>query len=381
MSKNTITLAITLFGPAVIAAGTGPYTEAGISGYINPQSRRHANPIGESNATVNPVFRCWATAVVAYNPAPGVDTQWTNPNKALGPATGDSVFGVVSLGDLPASEIELGASPGQIILQFGDPSDPNDANAIRDVNGYDFAVFENGFVSLYSTHGGSVTGQMHAEFAYVEVSSNGADFARFASVSLTPAPVGPYGTLEISNIYNLAGKHPNANGICTGTPFDLQEIAGDPNVTSGTVDINNIRYVRIVDVPGSGDFYDRATNHVDSSTWPNWAPYPNDHPVYDAWLTWGSGGFDLEAVGVLRDQQHSADINLDGRVDMFDFALLASAWKSRFGEQHWIARSDLAEPKDLFVDAHDMAALATQWLEVEHWRRETQTSESEIGEW
>lgn len=376
MSKETVVLTIALSASAAGVVDAGPYTEAGVSGYVDPYSWRHADPLGDPNAIANPIFRSWAEAVVTYSPSPGVDPQWTDPNKALGPATGESVYGVVTLGDLSEDDIELGKSAGQIVLRFGDPSDPDDANAIRDVNGYDFAVFENGFVSRYSTQGGSVSGQMHAEFGYVEVSSNGADFARFGSVSLTPGPVGPYGTVEISNIHSLAGKHPNANGICTGTPFDLQNIAGDPNVTSGAVDINDIRYVRIVDVPGSGDFYDGAIGHTDANTRPNWAPYPNNHPVYDAWVTWGSGGFDLEAVGVLHDQRHSADINLDGRVDAFDFALLASAWKSSFGQQNWIARSELAEPKDLSVGNHDLAVLATQWLEVEHWRRETEGSKS-----
>jgi hypothetical protein len=379
MSRETAAITVTLFASVAAIAATGPYTEAGISGYIDRDSRRHANPLGDPNAIVNPIFRSWAAAVVAYSPAPEVDPQWTDPNKALGPATGESVSGIVTLGDLPASEIELCEPPGQIVLQFGNPFDPHDTNAIRDVNGYDFAVFENGFVSRYSTQGGSVSGQMHAEFAYVEVSSNGTDFARFGCVSLTPALVGPYGTVEISNIYNLAGKHPNANGICTATPFDLQELAADPGVTSGAVDINNIRYVRIMDVPGSGDFHDRATSHVDPNTQPHWAPYLNNHPVYDAWPTWGSGGFDLEAVGVLHDQQHSADINLDGRVDAFDFALLASAWKSNFGRQNWIARSDLAEARDLSVDNHDLAILATQWLEVEHWRIEVENPKSKIA--
>ncbi|AKB27731.1 Chitin binding protein [Methanosarcina siciliae T4/M] len=51
---------------------------------------------------------------------------------------------------------------------------------------------------------------------------------------------------------------------------------------NGSVDLNSINYVRIVDIPGSGDFKDSQGN-----------------PIYDAWVTWGSGGLDLEAVGVI----------------------------------------------------------------------------------
>ena len=337
---------------------TGPYTEAGINGYIG-SDWRHAAPT-DDDAVINPIFRRWATTIVSYSPASGVDPQWSDPNKALGPATGD-YEDIVSLGDLDRQQIDAGLPPGQITLSFSD--------AIRDVNGYDFAVFENALISQLDTAAGSVTGQMFAEFGYVEVSSNGEDFVRFPAVSLTRAPVGPYGTIEISNIYNLAGKHPNANGICTGTPFDLQEIADRPDVISGVVDINNIKYVRIVDIPGSGDFYDQATAHIDPATQPYLGHYTNNHPIYDAWVTFGSGGLDLEAVGVLQEQNYSADINLDGVVDISDFALFASAWRSRFGQADWIARCDLAQPKDYAIDAADFAVFATQWLKAESWRR------------
>ncbi|MHC4120483.1 MAG: hypothetical protein ACYSWO_23560, partial [Planctomycetota bacterium] len=206
----------------------------------------------------------------------------------------------------------------------------------------------------------------------VEVSSNGIDFVRFPSVSLTPEQVGRYGTIEISNVYNLAGKHPNANGICTGTPFDLKEIVDDPDVVSGLVDVNDIKYVRIVDVPGSGDFQDDAVMNTDAGTWPVWDFYADNHPIYDAWDASSapdpSGGFDLEAIGVLREQEYAADIDLNGIVDVVDFELLVSAMDSRFGEPGWIARCDLAEPKDLVIDIHDLDVFVDQWSKTELWR-------------
>jgi hypothetical protein len=284
---------------------------------------------------------------------------WNDPTKALGPATGEN-FDIVSLGDLDPGEIAAGVEPGQLTLTFDE--------AIRNGRGYDFAVFENAFVSLYNTGGGSVLGQMLGELGYVEVSSNGTDFARFPSVSLTAAPVGPYGTIEISDIHNLAGKHPNAGGLCTGTPFDLSDIAQNSLVLSGAVDINDIRYVRIVDIPGSGHFFDEAPNFVDPTTWPVWVGYAAAHPVYDAWVTFGSGGIDVEAVGVLNEQEFQADIDLNGIVDAFDFALFASAWGTRFGQQRWIAGCNLAKTGDLVIDSDDLAVMAEQWLAVEKWR-------------
>lgn len=348
-------------------AQAGPYTEAGINGYIG-DDWQHADPLDDDDARINPIFRGWATGFRNYLPCDDTWTgDWDDPCKALGPATGDN-FDIVSLGDLDSAEIADGCQPGQITLVFGDPCYPEDANHIRNVKGYDFVVFENGFLSGYDTGGGSVRGQMLAELAYVEVSSNGVDFVRFGSVSLSTGAVGPYGTIEVSDVFNLAGKHPNAYGVCTGTAFDLRELANHPLAENGAVDINDIHYVRIVDIPGSGDFLDSAVEHVDPNTWPSWGTYDANHAVYDAWLTEGSGGLDLEAVGVLEEQEYSADINLDGAVDFFDFALLGSAWGKHFGQAGWVGRCDLAEPKDLVIDGKDLAMFADQWLMVEKWR-------------
>lgn len=341
------------------------YTEAGINGYINSfdQRRRHASP-QDPDAVINPIFQGWATEVVNYYQTPGVDARWSDPNKTIGPATGN-VNDIFSLGDLSREQINQGESVGWITLKFDEP--------IRNNRGYDFAVFENGLLSEFTTPAGSAEGQILAELAYVEVSSNGEDFARFPAVSLTEQPGDLFSTIEMSSVYNLAGKHPNAYNICTGTPFDLQEITANSMVISGLVDINDIKYVRIVDIPGTGDFYDEAVEHIDPNTWPAWDYYSNNHPIFDGWNTslvplYPSGGFDLEAVGVLKEQKFSADIDLNGVVDMFDFVLFSSAWHQRFGQSGWLSRCDLAEPKDLFIDAPDFAVFASQWLEAEQWR-------------
>ena len=155
---------------------------------------------------------------------------WNQPGKALGPATGDP-FDIVSLGELTQAEIDAGKLPGHITLVFGNPNDPNDRRAIRNGQGLDFAIFENGIIARMTTVNGSVEGQVLAELAYVEV-SDGRDFARFPSVALTPGRVGAYGTTDMGDVHNLAGKHPNAGGICTGTPFDLDDLAAQPDVLS-----------------------------------------------------------------------------------------------------------------------------------------------------
>jgi hypothetical protein len=123
---------------------------------------------------------------------------------------------------------------------------------------------------------------------YVEVSTDGVHYARFPSHYLNyPGGAGlpgniAYLTQDVSNVYNLAGKHANAYGISWGTPFNLDDLASDPLVLSGDVDLNLINYVKIVDIPGNGTFTDAYGNGI-----------------YDAWVTWGSGGMDFEALGVM----------------------------------------------------------------------------------
>ena len=169
---------------------------------------------------------------------------------ALGPATSDP-FDVVSLGD-----------GGTITLHFD--------SGIADGSGDDFAVFENTFATL---------GGVFAEFAFVEVSSNGSDFVRFDSTSLQAGAVPGGGIVDPTDYDNLAGDQVQP----LGTGFDLAELTGDPLVVAGTVDLANIAYVRLVDVIGNGSTFDGL-----------------GQPLYDPYPTpFASGGFDVEAVGVI----------------------------------------------------------------------------------
>ncbi len=216
---------------------------------------------------VHPLFFGWAAEVEDYFRADG-QAGFAEPGVALGEVTGDN-FDVVSLGDLEQAQIDAwladpdhNSGPGSLTLRFAEP--------IRDLSGADFAVFENGFISGCAT-GGIGIGGVFAELAFVEVSADGVSFTRFPATSLTAAPVGGYASVDPTGIRNLAGKHVNAHGDCWGTPFDLAEIGMD-----------EVSYVRLVDVPGSGDLTDAG-----------------GRPIYDAWHTFGSGGADVEAVGAI----------------------------------------------------------------------------------
>ncbi len=239
----------------------------GEGGYVNARNR------------VNPLFFGWAVSWSDYKRS---DEQepYNDPNLALGPVTGDN-FDVVSLGDLTATQIAAHAPVGRLTLQFTNAAHPQ---AIHNLPGADFVVFENGLVAG-TGRGGAGTGGIFADLAYVEVSSDGVNFARFPSVSQTAALVGPYGTVNPTNVFNLAGKHANAYGDCWGTPFDLSDLANHPLVQAGTLNLNNVRYVRVVDIPGDGSSFDGFS--------------PTPHSIYDAWVTVGSGGMDLEAIGAI----------------------------------------------------------------------------------
>ena len=271
------------------------FIDAGIAGFVGPAGDGVA-PTETNGNYLNPIFKGWATGWVAYQPSDqigfygqnGIPTNYgggnpSDPSQALSPVTGN-VMDVVCLGDMDATELAAyhnnpttaPSAPGYITLTFDRP--------IFNGDGADFAVFENGFVSGYSTGAGSVAGQMFAELAYVEVSTDGITFARFPAEYLNPTPTGStaYLTQDVSNIYNLAGKHANAYSASWGTPFNLDDLLDNEYVLDGTINLGEINFVRIVDIPGDGSFTDSAGN-----------------PIYDAWVTWGTGGFDLEAVGVI----------------------------------------------------------------------------------
>lgn len=145
--------------------------------------------------------------------------------------------------------------------------------AMYDGPGPDFAVFEYGFVNPGNPE------EAFLELAFVEVSSDGQNYVRFPATSLTDTPQVPGAGVYMNarKINNLAGKYTSGYG----TPFDLSELSGKPGL-----DVNHITHVRIVDVVGSlGDnsTYDNDGNKIND-------PYPTPFP---------SGGFDLDAVGVL----------------------------------------------------------------------------------
>ena len=212
----------------------------------------YSNGISEGIAYNDPAIVGWATGCSGWRPSWATFGDWSDATGAAPAVSND----VVSLGD-----------GGYAILSFD--------VVISDSEGPDLAVFENTL---------GVSSSVFAELGFVEVSSDGVNFVRFGSHSLTAGAVGSFGVIDPTNINNLAGKHINNTGTWLGTPFDLADLANEAAVLNGQVDLSNITHVKIIDVIGDGSTFDSYSN-------PIYDPYPTEFP---------SGGFDLDAVAIVR---------------------------------------------------------------------------------
>lgn len=175
--------------------------------------------------------------------------------EALGKAEGNS-FNCVSIGD-----------SGVAILFF--------ESTLYNGPGPDFAVFENSF------------GDNYIELAFVEVSSDGEHYYRFPAVSNFPViqQVGPFSYADASQVNQLAGKYRQGYGV----PFDLE-------VLKDSLDVMHISYIKLIDVIGSVS----KIHSIDSKGDTINDPYPTPFE---------SGGFDLDAIGVMYLNSFSAKLN------------------------------------------------------------------------
>lgn len=201
------------------------------------------------------VFVSWATncqvnrGLQDISIPTGLYANVGDSSSALGMA---GLNGVVSLGD-----------GGFAVLQFSSP--------ILDDNGADFAVFENSFDGQF------------LELAFVEVSSDGINFFRFPAVSNTDttSQTWSFALTDATKINNLAGKY----SAEYGTPFDLADIPDNALLNKQA-----ITHVKIIDVVGCIQ-NQYCTRDI------------NGHKINDPWPTdFGSGGFDLDAVGVIHQK-------------------------------------------------------------------------------
>jgi hypothetical protein len=242
-----------------------------------------------------------ACVEVGYDPrlmaawADGIASAQRGPLDIANPELGFPSHGAAEDALGPAS----GASGDVFSLGDGGSLTATVSAGIWDGPGDDLAVYENGFLSLDG---------LFAEFAYVEVSSDGSQFARFDSSTTHTLAVPSFGSVDPCHYDGLAGDKP----IEEGTGFDLADLTGHPLVSSGQLDLQNVTHVRVVDVIGDGSTLDAG-----------------GLPIYDPYSTvFDTGGFDIEAIGVL----HAPEPTLPGALAVGCAALaLLARRRPRFG--------------------------------------------------
>ena len=254
--------------PMTIHAVTVPDT----TGTVEPVDPEHGPFCGAVGAEGCNAIKADSSAIVAWatgvtvtrgprniaNPDLGLAATGTESN-AIGRATLNDVYDVVSLGD-----------GGSALVTFAHP--------IRNGEGPDFAVYENGF------------SDNSLELAFVEVSTDGQRFVRFPATCLTQTEtqLANAGQTDPTNLNNLAGKF----RIGYGTPFDLEELRD-----STGINIDSIVYVRVVDVVGSIN--------------PQYGTYDAyGHIINDPWPTpFEASGYDLTGVAVLHENTNTSGID------------------------------------------------------------------------
>lgn len=216
------------------------------------------------------------------------------------PAAAQSIFAT----RIVASDTRGGAGGGTFAPAnaLGAPAGPLDVHSlgiggsltlgfdvrIADGPGADFLVAENPFHVAFDTS--------FAEVAFVEVSSNGVDFARLPSAYFGPqVEPGAFGTVVVGAYENLTGQTPAVGAgdpaadpqdvvEAGGDAFDLADLAAHPLVMLGLVDLQAIAEVRIVDARSGVDIDSRSIT------------------IRDA----GAGSADIDGVTAIHHQGNAA---------------------------------------------------------------------------
>jgi hypothetical protein len=198
-----------------------------------------------------------------------------------------------------------------ITLTFGQP--------IPRQGSWNFAVFNNAFLStapgLINRGGGTnyvYDGQgtnlapvargnnfVWTKPAFVDVSSDDTNWARFPVTywntdilfqATVPDSPDHWLSQDVTMIDGLAGKFI----LQYGTPFSLAALTNAPQVIGGSVNLDNIRYVRLTDVVGDGSTADQYGNPIyspyyDGTQLPALVPTPDS----------STDGFCLRGVAIL----------------------------------------------------------------------------------
>jgi hypothetical protein len=196
----------------------------------------------------------FATQVVAFNTNGNAGGGVFQPSNALGAPDGaGGGGGAVTVHSLGVA--------GDLTLGF--------AVNLLDGPGADFLVAENPFATS--------VGQVYAELMFVEVSSNGTDYARFPS-RFFGGDGSSFAINTVGFVSGLAGQtpvytNPSAPHLdpldlveAGGDAFDLAALRTHPLVINGRVDLGAIARIRLVDVVSGQSVDSRGRTILDPSS-------------------------------------------------------------------------------------------------------------------
>ncbi len=273
-----------------------------------------AGPFGSDQSGIpmsSSVFHSWISGVVNYQ-HPDNSGGFANDDSGSPTDPATAVIGKPAIATNNDMHVLSLGNGGSIIVAFDE--------TICDGPGADFAVFENGFTDG-TVRSGDTNRYTFVELAFVEVATTTNAWARFPSQFLGTnviynfdyTPKKYWASQDATLIDGLAGKHV----VQLGTPFDLSALRTNPNVLSGAVDLNCIRYIRLVDIVGDGSTFDSS-----------------NRPIYDPYFNYATGwpnpapnattdGFDLRAVGVI----NSGGLSMRSGKTLAWFAVTNNLWQ------------------------------------------------------
>lgn len=284
----------------------------------------------------------YASTVVDYSPGPGNFFNSTASWALDGPR------GEGEIEPQTQDVVTLGVQ-GSLTLGFAAAGQDR---VITDGPGADFIVFENPFRLEGTTN-------VFAELMRVQVSTDGESFAEFPTHCEVPGPVGQIGTIDPTKVHGFAGVHPVLANVddpntpsaydasaAGGDAFDLSALADVQAVRDGSVDLDNIRYVRLVDVLGDGSEADSNGHAIYDPTGVYWMGPP--------FMELGTSA-DVDAVSVIHGLPEPrvrivGDADEDGDVDHLDYMALkvnfgtgpGATWSAGdFDKDGYVTRADL----------------------------------------
>ncbi len=200
----------------------------------------------------------WGDEVIEYLSGDNLSDGFDLQESALGtPSFDQEGYSDVRLAY--EQTLSLGAG-GEVIIEL--------KQSISNQMGPDLAIFENSFNGSF------------IEYAWIEVSSDGESFVRFPNYYFAQQALGSFDERADIQDIGLAGHSMAGQGV----GFDLTQLTHYPEVRLGQVDLNQIRFVKVVDIVGDGEARDTLMS-----------------PIYDPYPTQGSAGFDLDAIGGLTE--------------------------------------------------------------------------------